>query len=137
MNFIIEHKISDLMVKKILINFFKNVNVVYLNFENISPYEEICFTNVQLEDDFKSEVEVYLSESEHSELELGIYFAKELSCNVVISDDSINPFSYLVINKLGKVSKCYLIKGTNYSFEFPALARVSKNGPSPSPSSGV
>ncbi len=63
--------------------------------------------NLEGKGNFKLMLNIYAKENNALELKIGILLAKTLNTIIVISDDSINPYSWIMINSNGNITKCY------------------------------
>ena len=101
---IVKDFIKENELKDCLSAFFKVSSISYFDSVKGVQNEDILFEYIFLQGDFKLELCLY-TDIVFSIEDLSLFICKHFKTEVLISDNSINPYSWILIAKTGRVGK--------------------------------
>ena len=101
---IVKDFIKENELKDCLIAFFKGSSISYFNLVKGDQSEDVLFEYILLQGDFKFELCLY-TDIVFSIEDLSVFICKHFTTEVLISDNSINPYSWILIANTGRVGK--------------------------------
>lgn len=101
---IIKDFVEENDMKNALHDFFKElpVSIAYFDIEKNSQNEDLKFEYNPMQGDFAFELCLYTSISFSIE-ELSLSICRAFKTQAVISDDSVNPYTWILLNESGKI----------------------------------
>jgi hypothetical protein len=103
---IVKDVISELNLQSCLTEFFQNYSVSRFDPANEISNGDILFEMIPIDGNFKLELCLYTEVTFSIEL-VSTFICKWFKTDVLISDASVNPFSWILLNENGLVGTVY------------------------------